>query len=341
MGTPISCAIPAFEPFDDAVGHAQLADELGYDSIMLSHIAARDSFTMAAALAMRTQRVAIGTSVAPLYHRSPASMAQTAATVDDISCGRFRLGLGVGHRITMGGWHGQQIGKPTAEMREYIGIVRAILAGDVPPTGQRWTSNFSFMGFTPRPDIPIYQAALSPAMLRLAGEIADGVVLWACPSQYVRDVVVPEVTAGRNRAGKPLEGFHILAAVPSAMSHDRATALAGVRNELHRYFGLPFYRAMFQAAGFADDVAAFDAASSDAEAQKLSISERFIDDLCAIGDDAAVRDGIQRYRDAGVTNPVVTAILGTDFEPTLRAAASADPQVEISRNGEHHGTAQR
>ena len=250
-------------------------------------------------------------------------MAQTAATVDDVSGGRFRLGLGMGHRITMGGWHGQQIGKPTAEMREYIGIVRAILAGDVPPTGQRWTSNFSFMGFTPRPDIPIYQAALSPAMLRLAGEIADGVVLWACPSQYVRDVVVPEVTAGRNRAGKPLEGFHILAAVPSAMSHDRATALAGVRNELHRYFGLPFYRAMFQAAGFADDVAAFDAASPDVEAQKLAISERFIDHLCAIGDDAAVRDGVQRYRDAGVTNPVLTAILGTDFEPTLRAAASA------------------
>jgi alkanesulfonate monooxygenase SsuD/methylene tetrahydromethanopterin reductase-like flavin-dependent oxidoreductase (luciferase family) len=160
-------------------------------------------------------------------------------------------------------------------------------------------------------------------MLRLAGEIADGVVLWACPSQYVRDVVVPEVTAGRDRAGKPLKGFHILAAVPSAMTHDRATALAGVRNELQRYFGLPFYRAMFQAAGFAGDVAAFDAASPDVDAQKLAISERFIDHLCAIGDDAAVRDGVQRYRDAGVTNPVLTAILGTDFEPTLRAAATA------------------
>jgi alkanesulfonate monooxygenase SsuD/methylene tetrahydromethanopterin reductase-like flavin-dependent oxidoreductase (luciferase family) len=323
MGTSISCAIPAFEAFGDAVGHAQLADELGFDAIMLSHIAARDSFTMAAALAMCTERVAIGTSVAPLYHRSPASMAQTAATVDDISGGRFRLGLGVGHRITMGGWHGQQIGKPTAEMREYIGIIRAILGGDEPPTGQRWTSTFAFMGFTPRRDIPIYQAALSPAMLRLAGEIADGVVLWACPSQYVRDVVMPEVSVGRHRAGKPTEGFHILAAVPSAMAYDRATALVGVRNELHRYFGLPFYRAMFQAAGFADDVAAFDAGSPDVEAQKLAISERFIDDLCAIGDDSAVRDGVQRYRDAGVTNPVVTAILGTDFEPTLRAAASA------------------
>jgi alkanesulfonate monooxygenase SsuD/methylene tetrahydromethanopterin reductase-like flavin-dependent oxidoreductase (luciferase family) len=323
MQTPISCAIPALEPFDDAVGHAQLADELNYDSIMLSHIAARDSFTMAAALAMRTERIAIGTAVAPLYHRSPASMAQTAATVDDISGGRFRLGLGVGHRITMGEWHGQHIGKPTVEMREYIGIVRAILAGDVPPIGGRWTSSFSFMGFTARPDVPIYQAALQPAMLRLAGEIADGVVLWACPSQYVRDVVVPEVTAGRLRAGMPLDGFHILAAVPSAMCHDRGTALTGVREELHRYFDLPFYRAMFQAAGFADDVSAFDAASPDVTAQKLAISERFIDHLCAIGDAAAVRDGVQRYRDAGVTNPVLTAILGTDFEPTMRAAATA------------------
>src|SRR5258705_7516900 len=85
----ISCAIPALEPFDDAVGHAQLADELGYDSIMLSHIAARDSFTIAAALAFRTQRAAIRTSLAPLYHRPPASPAQTPATDHDISRGRF------------------------------------------------------------------------------------------------------------------------------------------------------------------------------------------------------------------------------------------------------------
>jgi alkanesulfonate monooxygenase SsuD/methylene tetrahydromethanopterin reductase-like flavin-dependent oxidoreductase (luciferase family) len=65
------------------------------------------------------------------------------------------------------------------------------------------------VGLPPRPDIPIYQAALSPAMLRLAGEIADGVLLWACPAQYVRDVVVPEVAAGRERAGKPLDGFEV------------------------------------------------------------------------------------------------------------------------------------
>jgi alkanesulfonate monooxygenase SsuD/methylene tetrahydromethanopterin reductase-like flavin-dependent oxidoreductase (luciferase family) len=318
---PVSAAIPAFEPFEHAVRRARLADELGYDSIHFSHIASRDSFTMAAALAVHTGRVALATAVAPIYHRSPASMAQTAATVDDISGGRFRLGLGTGHRSTMGGWHGQQIGKPSTEMHEYVAIVRAILAGEAPPAGNRWTSTFGFMGFTPRADIPIYQAALSPAMLRLAGEIADGVLLWACPSDYVRDVVVPEVTAGRGRAGKPLEGFEILAAVPSAVTANRAAALDGIRNELHRYFGLPFYRAMFAAAGFAADLAAYDRATPDIDAQKLAISQEFIDHLCAIGDDDAVREGVQRYRDAGATNPILTAIAGTDFDATLRAAA--------------------
>jgi alkanesulfonate monooxygenase SsuD/methylene tetrahydromethanopterin reductase-like flavin-dependent oxidoreductase (luciferase family) len=318
---PLSCAIPALEPFDAAVRHARLADELGYDSINFSHIAARDSFTMAAALAVHTERVALGTAVAPIYHRSPASMAQTAATIDDISGGRFRLGLGVGHRVTMGGWHGQEIGKPTIEMREYLAIVRAILAGEPPPEGQRWTSNFAFMGVPPRPDIPIYQAALSPAMLRLAGEIADGVLLWATPSDYVRDVVVPEVTAGRERAGKVLDGFEILAAVPSAVGDDRAAALDGIRTELHRYFGLPFYRAMFEAAGFAADLTAYDAAAPDVAAQKLTISEDFIEHLCAIGGEDAIRAGVERYREAGATNPILTPILGTDYAATLRAAA--------------------
>ena len=96
--------------------------------------------------------------------------------------------------------------------------------------------------------------------------------------------------------------------------------LDGVRNELHRYFGLPFYRAMFERAGFGGDVAAYDAAP-DREEQKRAIGEEFIDRLCAIGDEAAVRAGIARYRDAGATNPVITAVWGTEFEPTLRAAA--------------------
>jgi alkanesulfonate monooxygenase SsuD/methylene tetrahydromethanopterin reductase-like flavin-dependent oxidoreductase (luciferase family) len=203
--------------------HTAVADQLGYDSINCSHIAARDSFTTLAGLAHLAPSVTLATAVAPIYHRSPASMAQTAATIDDLSGGRFRLGLGTGHRATMGGWHGQDIGNPVAEMREYVALVRALLAGGEPPTGLRWNSSFAFNGFQVRADIPIYLAGLSPAMLRLAGEIADGVVLWACPASYVADVVVREVAAGRARAGRDLAGFDICAAVPSAVVDRRAT----------------------------------------------------------------------------------------------------------------------
>ena len=323
MSSLLSCQIPAMESFRAAVGYAELAEQLGYESINCSHIAARDSFSVLAALAMRTERVSLGTAVAPIYHRSPASMAQTAATIDELSSGRFRLGLGTGHRVTMGGWHGQEIGSPVPEMREYLAIVRAILAGEAPPEGQRWRSTFAFTGFTPRAEIPVYLAGLSPAMLRLAGEIADGVLLWACPVSYVRDVVIPEVTRGRERVGKDLTGFAIMPAVPSAAGGDRGVVLDGVRRELHRYFGLPFYRKMFEAAGYGSDIAAYDALAGDPEAQRRAISEEFIQNLCALGGDDEVRAGIDRFRDAGATNPVITAVWGTDFSRTMRVAAAS------------------
>jgi alkanesulfonate monooxygenase SsuD/methylene tetrahydromethanopterin reductase-like flavin-dependent oxidoreductase (luciferase family) len=308
-------------PYQDIVPHARLAEDLGFDTLVCSHIAGRDSFATLAALATITERIGLASAVAPIYPRSPASMAQAAATVDDISAGRFRLGLGIGHRVTMRDWHGQDIGRPTVEMREYITLVRAMLAGTPPPAGERWATSFVFVGFRPRADIPIWQAALSPAMLRLAGEIADGVVLWACPPQYVRDVVVPHVTAGRSTAGKPIETFQIVASMPAAVGGDRQRVMDGVREELHRYLGLPFYRTMFTAAGFADDLAAYDDAAPDRSAQKAAISRRLIDSLCAVGGEEDIAAGVDRYQRAGATNLILTPVLGADFGPTLRAAA--------------------
>jgi alkanesulfonate monooxygenase SsuD/methylene tetrahydromethanopterin reductase-like flavin-dependent oxidoreductase (luciferase family) len=312
--------LPGAAPFAELVAQARLADELGYDTIACNHIAARDSFAVLAALAMVTERVHLATAVAPIYHRSPASTAQTAATVDDASGGRFRLGLGVGHRSTMSGWHGQDIGKPGEELREYAALVRALLAGGQPPVGKRWTSTFRFTGITPRQGIPLLLAALSPAMLRLAGEVADGVVLWACPADYVRDVVVPEVSKGRAAVGKSMDGFAVMPAVPAAVDTDPVIVRAGLRVELHRYFGLPFYRSMFGAAGFGADLAAFDAAVGDVEAQQQAISERLLSALAAFGDADAVDAAIARYRAAGATNPILSPIRGSDFAATLRAA---------------------
>jgi alkanesulfonate monooxygenase SsuD/methylene tetrahydromethanopterin reductase-like flavin-dependent oxidoreductase (luciferase family) len=208
-------------------------------------------------------------------------------------------------------------------MREYAQIVRAILRGEDPPPGEYFQTRFHFMGYEPRPELPIYVAALSPNMLRLAGEIADGVLLWLCNPAYIHDVVVPEVTKGREKAGKKLEGFDVVAAVPSGVTDDRDSAFETMRGELVGYFSLPFYRAMIERAGFGDDINAFDEGmqAGDADAAKAAISDDFLVALTAIGSEDEVRAGIQRYLEAGTTSPCVGGIPGGDVEKTLGAVA--------------------
>jgi alkanesulfonate monooxygenase SsuD/methylene tetrahydromethanopterin reductase-like flavin-dependent oxidoreductase (luciferase family) len=164
-------------------------------------------------------------------------------------------------------------------------------------------------------------AALSPAMLRLAGELADGVILWLCNPRYIREVVMAEVSAGRERAGLTLDGFDVVAAVPAALTGDRDGAYKAMRKDLIPYFGLPFYRAMIERTGFGADIEAYDRAASagDFEAMQGAISEGFLDELTAVGDEAELTGGIERYRDAGAGSPCIGPIPGTDFEATLRA----------------------
>jgi alkanesulfonate monooxygenase SsuD/methylene tetrahydromethanopterin reductase-like flavin-dependent oxidoreductase (luciferase family) len=319
----VGCFVSTGRSFDAALKRVRLADSLGYEAAYVTHVAGRESLTVVTAYAVATQRIRVGTGVVPIYTRTPATMAQTAATIDELSDGRLNLGLGVSHRPVVEAWHGQSIDRPAAEMREYAGIVRAILRGEEPASGDKWRTAFRLAGLDPRPQLPIYVAALSPAMLRLAGEIADGVILWLCNPNYIREVVIPEVAKGRERAGRELEGFDVVAAVPGACTEDRDGAYAAMRRDLLPYFGLPFYRAMLERSGFGEDIADYDAVGGDADAMQAAISDRFLEALTAVGDESGVRDGVMRYREAGATSPCVGPIPRTDFEATLRAAAPA------------------
>jgi alkanesulfonate monooxygenase SsuD/methylene tetrahydromethanopterin reductase-like flavin-dependent oxidoreductase (luciferase family) len=322
-GVGAGCFISTGRSLDDAVERVKLAESLGYESVYVTHIAGRESLTVLTAYALATETIRVGTGVVPIYTRTPATMAQTAATIDELSGGRLTLGLGVSHRPVVEGWHGQSIERPVAEMREYASIVRAILRGEDPPGGQKWRTAFHLAGLDPRPKLPIYMAALSPAMLRLAGEIADGVILWLCNPSYIREVVIPEVRAGRERAGLALEGFDVVPAVPGALTGDRDGAYAAMRRDLLPYFALPFYRAMIERTGFGADIAAYDAAAGNVEGMQAAISDGFLEQLTAIGDEAQVRAGIERYSDAGATSPCIGPIAKTDFAATLRAGAGA------------------
>ena len=319
----IGTFISAGRSLDDAIQRAKLADELGFDSVYTTHIAGRDSLTVLTAYAAATERVKLGTGVLPIFSRTPASTAQTAATIDEYSDGRMVIGLGVSHKVTVENWFDSEIVKPVTQMREYAGIVKAILRGEPAPDGEFFNTNFAFMGYPPRPELPVYIAALSPNMLQLAGEIGDGVMLWLCSPEYIRAVVVPEVTKGREKAGKTLDGFDIVAAVPAALTDERDTVLETMRGDLVTYLSLPFYRAMLERSGFEDEIAEFDAGmgAGDVEKAKVGISERMLTALSGIGSADDVRAGIERYRDAGAVSPCAGAIPRTDFEATLRAAA--------------------
>jgi F420-dependent oxidoreductase-like protein len=300
--------IGAGRSLDSALRRVTRVEELAYESVFVTHISGRDSITLLAGYAARTSRVTLGTGVIPIYARTPANMAQSFATLDELSGGRAIAGLGVSHKPVVEHWFGQSIDKPLAEMREYVAIVRAIFRGEDPPPGEKFRTAFHLTGWEPRADIPIYLAGLSPGMLRLSGEIADGVVLWLCNPNYIRDVVIPTVREGRAKAGRDLDGFDIVAAVPSAVTDDPAAAREQLRGEVTPYFNLPYYRAMLERSGLDPDAGPTD---------------DFLDLLGAIGSPDKARASVRRYADSGATSPCIGGISGTDFDATIEALAKS------------------
>ncbi len=295
---------------------ARRAEALGYESVWVTHGLGRDSFLVLAAYGAATSRIGLGNGVVPIYPRHPVTMAQAALTLSELTGGRFRLGIGVSHRASMETMLGVPVVEPLAIMREYVAVLRGALGAGAAFEGKHYRVHWSLALPTRPPASPIYLAALGPRMCELAGEIADGAILWLCTPDYVRDVARPAIERGRRRAGKTLEGFDIAAAVPLAVTDDAAAARAAFRNELTRYAMLPFYRAMMEASGLGDALRAFD--------HDGAVPESMAAALGGVGDAATARAYLQAYRQAGVTLPAVRPITFPDapwYRRTLEEAA--------------------
>jgi F420-dependent oxidoreductase-like protein len=319
---PLGTFISVGRSLASALDRVRLAEQLGYHSAYTTHLAGRDSLTVLAAYANVSESIRLGTGVMPIYSRTPAATAQQAATIDEMSHGRLTLGLGVSHRITVENWFGSEIRKPVTEMRDYLGVVRAMFRGEEPPESETFPTRFRFFGLEPRADLPIYIAALSPKMLELAGELADGVILWLCNPDYIRDVVVPHVREGRRKAGKSLDGFDIVAAVPTAVTQEVDGARATLRADLAPYFLLPFYRKMIERSGYAADIKLFDEAMERGDSTAaMAISDGYLENLAAVGPPDMAAAAVERYREAGATSPCIGAIPGTDFSTALESLA--------------------
>jgi len=284
--------------------------------VWVTHGLGRDSFVVLAAYAAATTRVGLGNGVVPIYPRHPVAMAQAASSLNEVSRGRFRLGIGVSHKSAMEAMLGLSLVEPLAVIREYVAVLRGALGAGSEFAGRHYRVRWSLALPKRPPAPPIYLAALSAKMCELAGEVADGAVLWLCPPAYVRDVAVPAIERGRRRAGKPLAGFDIVAAVPLAVTDDRAAAMTAFRAELKRYVEQPFYRTMMQAAGLGEPVAAFDRTGE--------VPEMLAEALGGIGDAGAARAYVEAYRKAGVTLPAVRPITFPGapwYRRTIEAAA--------------------
>jgi F420-dependent oxidoreductase-like protein len=317
MATPRRAVF--INPGKDLAGGVDLArhaEGLGYDSVWVTHGSGRDSFVVLAAYGAATTRLRLGNGVVPIYPRHPVTMAQAALTLSELTGGRFMLGVGVSHRASMEAMLGLTLREPLAVMREYVAVLRGALDGTAAFEGRHYRVKWS-LAVPERPAAPpIYLAALSRNMLELAGEIADGVVLWLCSPGYVRDVAVPALGRGRARAGKTLAGFEIIAAVPLAIADDAPGALAAFRGELARYLTLPFYRAMLEASGLRKEIAAFDHSGEVADGLAAALG--------AVGSPRIGRSFVDAYREAGVTLPAIRPITFPDapwYRRTLEEAS--------------------
>jgi F420-dependent oxidoreductase-like protein len=306
----------AVRSLDESVNRAREAERLGYESVWVTQLPdARDAALVLAAYASATQWMRLGTGVLPIYTRHPSAMAQMAATLDELSQGRFILGIGVSHKVTVESMWGLKLEHPVEAMRDYVSIVRAgLVDGSASVDGKHFSAHWTYSA-PRRAELPIMMSALNPLMLELAGEIADGVVLWMCSPAYVRDVVVPNVAKGRRKASKSLDGFEIVSAVQSCLTSDLDAARGVFKQVVERYASLPYYRKMMDASGYAEDLAAG------------NITDAMVDDLSALGDESRIKESLRRHREAGVTLPCVFPIGGHEgaagFVPTLEAAAGA------------------
>ena len=311
----LAAFIPAVKTLDESVARAKAAERLGYESVWLSQLPdARDASLVVAAYAAATERIKFGMGVLPIYTRHPTAMVQMAATLDEMTTGRFILGLGVSHKVTVESMWGLHLDHPVQAMREYLSIVQTSLAeGSCGFDGTYFSAHWSYSAPRP-PKLPVMIAGLSSRMLDLAGEMTDGVVLWMCSPNYIREQVVPIVKAARERVGKSLDGFDIVAHVPVCLTTDRRGGLDAFRPTVERYSNLPFYRKALDAAGYKDQL----------DAGK--ITDAMLDDFAGIGDEEHIHKAIGRYRDAGLTLPAAGPFSGhkgaVGFEATLEAAAS-------------------
>ena len=338
----------------DNLALAREADRLGYSVAWAAEAYGSDAATVLAWVAAQTERIDVGSAIFQIPARTPAMTAMTAATLDALSHGRFRLGLGVSGPQVSEGWHGVRFDHPLARTREYVDIVNLALSRKpVEYSGQHWTLPLpdgpgKALRLTVHPvreHVPVYLASVGPKNLELTGEIADGwLAIFFSPehaAQSLDAVRAGRRTAGRGSADDPLAGFDVVPTVPVVIDDDVERAAMPVRPYAALYVGgmgsrqQNFYNALAVRMGYEREAR---------EVQDLFLDRRhrdaamavplsFIEQTSLIGPRDRVRDRLAAYAEAGVTTLSVSTFHG-DLETRLGTLRTMAELLEESGLGE-------
>jgi F420-dependent oxidoreductase-like protein len=255
-------------PYTDAVSRettrafVQAADRLGYDRLWVPEAYGWDAFTILTEMACQTERIELATGIVNVFSRSPALIAQTAASLDRISDGRFVLGLGTSGHQVIAGWHGVPFERGVRRMRETMEIVRTVLRRDrLTYEGQIFHLDMGLKLITHpvRDRIPIYLATLTPSGLALAGELADGWLPVFFSPRHFDEVLRPQLEKGADRAGRPLSELSICVSQPVVVTDDVEAGRDAVRPHLALYIGgmgsreRNYYNQLFCRYGFEEE----------------------------------------------------------------------------------------
>jgi F420-dependent oxidoreductase-like protein len=312
------------------------AEACGLDSVWVSETWGSDAFTLATWIAARTSSIGVGTAVVQMPGRTPSAAAMAALTLDHLSAGRVRLGLGTSGPAVVEGWHGVAFDRPLLRTREYVEVVRAILAREAPLTHEGDVYPIPLPGGAGRPlkanvvplrsDVPVYLAAMGPRNVALTAELADGWVPFLYSPDHVEAFAGALDEGFARRGGRP-EGFDVAPMVPVALGADLDACRDALRPGIALYVGAygtrsaNFYNDLVSRYGFAQEAAAIQDAAlagrrDDAAA---AVTDALVDAVCLVGDPGRVRDRMAAYADAGVT----TLLAQTRDPSTIRALAEA------------------
>lgn len=320
---------------------AQEADALGYAVVWAAEAYGSDAATVLAWVAAQTRQVDVGSAVFQIPARTPAMTAMTAATLDTLSGGRFRLGLGVSGPQVSEGWHGVRFDAPLGRTREYVDIVRMALRRErVDYHGRHYElplpggpgKALTLTVHPVREHIPVYLAAVGPKNLELAGEKADGWLSIFPSAEHLEDSLAP-IRAGRARAGQPMDGFDVVANCGVSIGEDLAAAAEPLKPTAALYVGgmgsreQNFYNAHARRLGFEAEAAMIQDRylAKDHAGAVAAVPFGFVDKTALVGPVERIADRIRAYAQAGVTTLTIAPAATTPEErrATVRAVAEA------------------